>query len=96
MGIPMLADVKCPQCGNVIPINESVGEQKIDCPACGEILGAPGLGKHSPNPATATSRSRHRSPATATTTIDRAGGTTIPAAVLEPARGARPHPAANH
>jgi len=47
----MLVDVKCPQCRDVIPVTESVGEQKIDCPACGENFTVPGAGKTNPKPA---------------------------------------------
>ncbi len=37
----MFIDVQCPKCREAIPVTESAGERKIDCPACGEHFSIP-------------------------------------------------------
>ena len=47
----MFIDVRCPKCREVIPVTESAGEQKIDCPACGDHFTVPGAARTNPSPA---------------------------------------------
>jgi ribosomal protein S27E len=56
----VLIDVKCPQCRDVIPVTELAGEQRIDCPGCGENFRVPGTGSTRPKPPPPKSKDRDR------------------------------------